>query len=437
MAAALSDENLLRHMVHFEAALAAALEKHAVLPQGVAASILAAGRDEFVRNALAEQARAAGNIVIPFVKVLTERVAAIDRQAANFVHWGATSQDVLDTALILQLREGLILLRVDVDAACKSFATLAREHRLAEMPGRTWLQQAPPVTLGLKIAGWLDALQRHRRRLADLLQHNFALQFGGAVGTLAALDPHGPAVAKTLAVELDLACPPIPWHTHRDRFAEMATVLGLLAGTLGKIGRDVSLLMQTEVGEMMEPMVAGAGGSSTMPHKRNPVCSAIMLSAAVRVPALVSTMLSSMVQEHERGLGGWHAEWETMTEIFRLVSGSLGCAVEIANGAEAAPAAMRRNLQILNGAPMAEALSFELARKVGKSEAHRLMEKASSLALRAGIPLKHAVLRDQTLAGHFAGEDLDRLLDPSNYLGASQEFIENVISHEDKTDAQG
>jgi 3-carboxy-cis,cis-muconate cycloisomerase len=174
-----------------------------------------------------------------------------------------------------------------------------------------------------------------------------------------------------------------------------------------------------------------------MPHKRNPVCSAIMLSASVRVPALVSSMLSSMVQEHERGLGGWHAEWETITEIFRLVSGSLACGVEIANGAEVSTAAMQRNLQILHGAPMAEALSFELARKVGKSEGHRLLEEASRLAIRDGIPLKQAVLQDQALAGQFGGEDLDQLLEPANYLGASLEFVERVASLEDSTDAKG
>jgi len=280
-------------------------------------------------------------------------------------------------------------------------------------------------------------LQRHRQRLSALLKTNFVLELGGAVGTLAALDAKGAAVAQTLAAELDLVCPAMPWHTHRDRFAEMATVLGLLAGTLGKIGRDVSLLMQTEVGEMMEPVVPGRGGSSTMPHKRNPVGSAVMLSASVRVPALVSTMLSSMVQEHERGLGGWHAEWETIREIFRLASGSLACGLEIANGAEVDTIAMQRNLQILHGAPMAEALSFALARTVGKSEGHRLIEEASRLAIRDGISLKQAVLRNQALAAYFGEEELDRLSDPSNYLGAGLEFIERVVSLEDGIDAEG
>lgn len=437
MTAALSDQNLLLQMLRFETALATALEKHAVIPEGVAASIRAAGQREFDHTALAQQAHSTGNIVIPFVKALTERVAAVDPHAADFVHWGATSQDVLDTAFMLQLREALLLLRSDLNAACKAFATLARLHRAAVMPGRTWLQQGPPVTLGLKVAGWLDALQRHRRQLSHLLQTNFVLQFGGAVGTLAALDSKGPAVAETLAAGLGLACPAMPWHTHRDRFAEMATVLGLLAGTLGKIGRDTSLLMQTEVGEMMEPSLAGRGGSSTMPHKRNPVCSAIMLSASVRTPALVSTMLSAMVQEHERGLGTWQAEWETIPEIFRLVAGSLACAVEIARGAEVDVTAMQRNLEILQGAPMAEAISFELARKLGKSESHRLMEEASHLAIRDGIPLRDAVLRNEALASQFSTEVLDRLLEPANYLGASLEFIETVTTCEDSIDAQG
>lgn len=426
----LSDRNYVRQMLLFEAALAAALQEHQVIPSGTAEVLAQIDPDSFDLEMLSERANDAGNLCIPLVKMLTANVAKVAPAAASYVHWGATSQDAIDTALMLQARAGLNLLESDLAATCDALATLVQTHRHTEMPGRTWLQQGPPITLGFKLATWLDALQRHRERLGQVQARAIALQFGGAVGTLASLEDKGYVVAQTLGRRLNLAVPTIPWHTQRDRIAELATTLGLLTGTLGKIARDVSLLMQTEVGELAEPAAAGRGGSSTMPHKRNPVYSAVMLAAATRVPGLVATMLSAMVQEHERGLGGWHAEWETLAEIFRLTAGALAGAKEIASGATVDRDAMQRNLGALRGVTMAEAVSFEVARKVGKAEAHRILEEVSRSAVRDGIAMLDALVQDASLGGFFAREDFERMLAPENYLGVSDAFIEDVLAKE-------
>ena len=255
------------------------------------------------------------------------------------------------------------------------------------------------------------------------------------MGTLAALGDAGSAVTESLALQLELPAPAMPWHTQRDRVVEIATTLGALVGTLGKMARDVSLLMQTEVAEFMEPSAAGRGGSSTMPHKRNPVASAVILSASTRLPGLVSTMLSAMVQEHERGVGGWHAEWETLTEIVRLTAGALRCAEEIAAGATTDTAAMQANMDILHGVAMAEAVAFALARKAGKAKVHHIVEQISQRALRENISMKDAVTREPTLQKYFTSEELAHMLEPANYLGASRVFIQRVLARQSGGDS--
>jgi 3-carboxy-cis,cis-muconate cycloisomerase len=247
-------------------------------------------------------------------------------------------------------------------------ARLAEAHKSTLLAGRTWLQQGPPVTFGLKVAGWLDAVERHRERLKQARKQILVLQFGGAVGTLAAVGDRGLELASALARELKLDLPEVPWHSHRDRLAEVAASLGLLVGSLGKIARDISLMSQTEIDEVVEPSGPGRGGSSTMPHKRNPVGSAVILAAALRVPALVSTVLTAMVQEHERGLGGWHAEWETLPEIFRLTAGALAHTNEIVAGLEIHPEKMSQNLNVTHGLVLAEAVAFALRERLGKEK---------------------------------------------------------------------
>jgi len=254
------------------------------------------------------------------------------------------------------------------------------------------------------------------------------LQFGGAVGTLAALGDKGPAVAAALADELKLALPNLPWHTHRDRFAEVATTMGLLVGSLGKIARDLSLMGQTEVGEVAEPPGAGRGGSSTMPHKRNPVGSAVVLAASIRVPALVSVMLTSMVQEHERGLGGWHAEWETLPEICTLTAGALAHLTTVLNGLEIDSAKMNANLEITHGLIMAEAVAVALAEKIGRMPAHKILEKASKRSAENSQPLQSVLMEDAEVRQHLSAEDIKCLLEPKNYMGSAEIMVDKVLA---------
>jgi 3-carboxy-cis,cis-muconate cycloisomerase len=420
--------NQLRQMVRFEWALSAALESAGIARVGTAAAIEPFLNAEFVDVAkLDEQARNSGNIAIPFVGQLTAAVRSRDEEAARQIHLGATSQDVLDTALVLQIGEGFKLIDGSLRELDKHWARLARAHAGTILAGRTWLQAGPPVTLGLKIAGWVAALRRHRRRLESITERALVLQFGGAVGTLAALGDKGAAVSAALAKKLNLREPEVPWHTHRDNLAEVATVLGLLVGTLGKVARDVSLLMQTEVAEVSEPVEEGRGGSSTMPHKRNPVASAVVLSAAIRVPGLVATLLTAMVQEHERGLGNWQAEWETLPEVFRLTANALDRTLEIARGMHVDSAKMAANLKASLGLPLAEAVSVALAAHVGRERAHDLIQQASQRAVGAGRHLGEILQEDAEICKHLNASDIERLMDPGDYLGSSRIFISRVL----------
>ena len=431
MMAVLSEEMFFAEMLHFEACLAAALESRTLIPPGIAKALASLTLDALDLTDLPSKTALAGNACIPFVSVLTKSVAAIDPAAAAYVHWGATSQDVIDTAHVLQWRRALNLIEADLNKLCYHLAQRTREHRNTIMPGRTWLQQAPPVTLGYKFATWLDSLHRHRERLTQMKPRVFTLQFGGAVGTLAPYKNEGKALAEEVAARLQLSVPDIPWHTQRDRIGEFAANLTLLVGTLGKIGRDVSLLMQSEVGEFSESSDPGRGGSSTMPHKRNPVSSAVLLSAATRVPALASTIFTAMIQEHERGLGGWHAEWETVPEILRLTAGALRAAITIVEEGSAFSPAMQLNLHLLKGVPMAEAVSFALGEKMGKPQAHQLIESVSRKALENHIDMLEALQSEPAITRLFSLEDLNNLLQPENYLGSTNAFIDAVLAAQD------
>jgi 3-carboxy-cis,cis-muconate cycloisomerase len=428
-----SDRRRLQGMLDFEAALARALARAGVAPESAVEPIVAQCRaDHFATDALAHEAALAGNLAIPLVKALTAAVAKTDPKAAGFVHWGATSQDAIDTGLVLQLRDALDLLQRDLLQFSSTLARVAEAHRSALLAGRTLLQQASPVTLGLKVAGWLDAIHRQQARIAKARHEVLALQFGGAVGTLAALGENGPAVAAALASDLKLTLPSIPWHTHRDRFAEVAMSLGLLVGTLGKIARDISLLAQTEVGEVLEPAAPGRGGSSTLPHKRNPVGSAVALAAAIRVPALVSVMLTAMVQEHERGLGGWHAEWETIPEIFLLAAGALAHMAHVVDGLEVYEEHMTHNLGATHGLILSEAVAIALAKHIGRSAAHQLVERAARRALESGRPLRELLLEDQDVRAHLSSAEIDGLLEPRNYTGSAAVMIQKVLADQKK-----
>lgn len=424
-----SDHGRVQGMLDFEAALARAEARVGVIPAAAVAAIAAAcdaGRIDIEQ--LAQGAALGGNSAIPLVKLLTALVAADDPEASRYVHWGATSQDAMDTGLVLQLRAALELFDADLARLAGVLRELAAAHAQTVLVGRTWLQHATPTTLGLKAAGWLGAVERHRARLHELRPRLLALQFGGAAGTLASLGTRGLDVSRALAEELGLALPELPWHAHRDRVAEVATALGLLVGTLGKVARDVSLLMQTDVAEVFEPAAAGRGGSSTMPHKRNPVACAAILGAATRVPGLVATMLAAMVQEHERSLGGWHAEWDTLPEICTLAAGALAQATQMLAGLEVDPARMARNLDLTRGLILAEAVTMALAEHIGRLPAHHVVELACKRAVAEGRHLREVLGDDPQVTAHLDAAALDRLLDPQHYTGCAAAFVQRALA---------
>ncbi|WP_339430671.1 3-carboxy-cis,cis-muconate cycloisomerase [Pseudomonas sp. EA_65y_Pfl2_P78] len=423
------DQGRVQAMLDFEAALVRAEARVGLIPTSAVSPIenaCNAGLYDFA--ALGEAIATAGNSAIPLVKALGKQIAATDAEAERYVHLGATSQDVMDCGLVLQLRQALALIERDLAQLASSLAVQAQRHAATPLAGRTWLQHATPVTLGMKIAGWLGAVTRSRQRLRELKPRLLVLQFGGASGTLAALGEQALPIAQALAQELQLTMPEQPWHTQRDRVVEFGAALGLIAGSLGKLGRDISLLMQTEVAEVFEPSAPGKGGSSTMPHKRNPVGAAVLIGAATRVPGLVSTLFSAMPQEHERSLGLWHAEWETLPEICCLVSGSLQQARLLADGLEVDAARMARNLELTLGLVLAEAVSIVLAQRVGRDTAHHLLERCCKRAVAEQRHLR-AVLGDEPeITAQLSNAELDHLLNPAHYLGQAHVWVERAVA---------
>ncbi len=433
MRAVCDDVACLQNMLDFEAALARAEAATGVIPAAAAGPIANACRaSSFDLAALAEAATRSGNLAIPLVKALTAGVAKADPDAARYVHWGATSQDVIDTAAMLTLRAGIDALLADIDRAIAGFAGLARQHRNTAVVARTWLQHALPMPFGLKLAEYAAALHRSRVRLLRLRRETLALQFGGAAGTLAALGDKGLVVAERLARELELPLPDAPWHSHRDRLAEAASVLAIIAGTCGKIARDVQLMMQTDVAEAFEPSGEGRGGSSTMPHKRNPVAAATALAAAIMAPNLAATMFAAQVGDHERSAGPWHAEWPTLPNLLLVTSGALAAIVDIAEGLEVDVARMGVNLEATGGLIMAEAVAFALAEKIGKREAHRLVEAASKKAIAEKKGLREVLSGDAEVTAHLSADRLAKLFEPMAYQGASQALIDRLLASLDE-----
>jgi 3-carboxy-cis,cis-muconate cycloisomerase len=429
MRAVCDDVAYLRYMLDFEAALARAEAATGVIPKAAAEAITATCKPEyFDRAALADAARRSGNLAIPLVKALTAHLAKSDSEAARYIHWGATSQDVIDSATMLMLRAGIDVLAADLERAVAGFARLAREHRNTSTVARTWLQHALPIPFGLKLAEYAAALHRSRTRLKRVRADALALQFGGAAGTLAALGDKGLAVAGALAQEIDLPLPEAPWHTHRDRIADAAGVLAIVTGTCGKIARDISLLMQTDVGEAFEPSAEGRGGSSTMPHKRNPVAAAGAIAAATMAPNLLATILAAQVQEHERSAGLWQAEWPTLPTLLLVTSGALAAIVDIAEGLETDVARMHANLDATHGLIMAEAVSMALAEKIGKNDAHHLLEQASKKAVAEKKHLRDVLLNDADVTTHLGADRLEELFEPEAYQGVSQALIDRLLA---------
>jgi 3-carboxy-cis,cis-muconate cycloisomerase len=421
----------LQAMLDVEGALADAEASLGIIPQPAAAAIReACHADLYDAAALADAARRAGNLAIPLVRDLTQKVAAANREAAGYVHWGTTSQDVIDTALVLQLRNSIPAIVGDLARAAEAAADHARRHAHTPMAGRTWLQQATPVTFGLKAAGYVDALDRVSAGLRTALNAAMVLQFGGASGTLAALGDAGMPVAKRVAAALRLEVPAVPWHTHRDRLASLCCALGIATGTSGKIARDIALLAQTEVGEAHEG--TPDGGSSTMPQKQNPVSSAAVLASAARAPGLVATVLAAMPQEHERALGGWQAEWDTIPELVIVAAEAASAIADALEGLVVDPARMRANLDAGGGLVLAEAVAMRLAPHVGRQEAHALVARAARRAADDRRSFADVLSDDPEIAARLDRRAIDEVLTPDRYLGSTSAFIADVLARHAK-----
>lgn len=423
------DERLVQGMLDFEAALATAQARCGVIPNAAVEPISAACRASIIDlTTLATAAASAGNLAIPLVKQLTQRVKNTDPEAARYVHWGATSQDAIDTGLMLQLQQALGETETRLARLISVLAEQVMRHQHTLLPGRTWMQHALPITYGLKLAGTLDALLRWQERLAQMRPRVLALQFGGAAGTLASLKEKGPEVAQALAAELNLTLPDTPWHSQRDRLIELASWYAGLCGTLGKFANDFALMMQTEVAEVSEPIAEGRGGSSAMPHKRNPVSCAAILAAVTRVPGLMATLYASQIQQHERALGGWQAEWETLPQLVMLAGGVLENSEYLVKGMQVNTHKMRDNLDITHGLVMAESVTQALATHLGKADAHHLIETICHRAIALDCPLRPLLENDPLVSQHLSPEQLTQLLDPANAVGSADHFVRQVLA---------
>jgi 3-carboxy-cis,cis-muconate cycloisomerase len=362
------------------------------------------------------------------VKVLSQHVAAIDVEAARYVHLGATSQDVIDTGLMLCTKKALDALIPDLVGLEERLIGLIELHRRTFMPGRTLLQHARPISFGLKAAGWLDGIVRCRKMLQQGAAKSLVVQFGGAVGSLAASGPKGLEILDGLARKLDLMNPELPWHTQRDRVGRLGMDLALLETALAKMAQDVVLLMQTEVAEIAEDLGTGGGGSSTLPHKQNPIAPTKILANAKRVPSLVSALLTSLVHEHERSVGGWHAEWVTFPEIVRTVGGSVANALELVSGLKIHTERMQANIELTKGLIFSENVSIRLAESLGKSTAHQVLTRASQKARQTGEHLRKVLEEDPALKKLFGPGDLDRLFNPEQGDELTDELIDRVLA---------
>jgi 3-carboxy-cis,cis-muconate cycloisomerase len=422
-AGAMSDERLLAAMARFEAALARATAP--VAEAEVIARVCASAKFDTV--ALARDARRAGALTIPFVKRLTEQVAAASPDAARWVHFGATSQDVIDTAVVLCLRDASRRVLELSKRLCDATAALARKHADTPMVSRTLLQPAVPSTFGWKAAVWLFPLARSHAGFRAAVRDASYLQLGGAGGTLSSYGDKGVAIAAAMARELELGVAPITWHSARDGFARIGAEAAILAGVTGKVARDVSLMMQPEVGEVFEPAGEGKGGSSAMPHKRNPVGCLSALEAAQRAPGLATTLLGQLDPEHERGLGQWQSQFFTLRDLLGSTAGGLAAMVEVLEGLRVEPAAMLTNLERSQGLVYSEAVAIRLSASLGKAAAHALTEKLCAEAVGGGITLAEALARNAEAAKIIPEAERARIFDPKAASGSAQHMIEQSL----------
>lgn len=432
VAAQVSDQALLQAMVDVELALVRALVRAGIAPVEAERDLDAvADAGALDLASLGRSTAEKGTPVPALVGALRDRLG--DSPAATVLHSGATSQDIVDTAIMLVGRRALEPLLSDLAGASELCAGLAVAHRGSLQAGRTLLQQAVPLTFGLKAAGWMTALDESWGELARVWTRELAVQLGGAAGTLSSLGEHGLEVASSLAAQLELAEPVLPWHTIRVRPARLASALGIALGAMSKIARDAVLLAQTEVDELSEGGGDGRGGSSTMPHKRNSVGAVAVLACAERGPGLVATILAAMGQEHERAAGAWQAEWEPLLELLRLTGSAAAALRDVLAGLEVHADRMRANLDLTRGLVMSESVTSALAESLGRPRAQELVEAAARRAAREQRELRHVLLDMPEVTGAMGPDEFDRALAPENYLGATPQLIDRALAaHRDR-----
>jgi 3-carboxy-cis,cis-muconate cycloisomerase len=421
-----SDENRVQKYLDFEKALAVAQARLSIIPQDAC--------DEIVRHCNVEEydfgllKQATERIGYPVLPVVQQLVKLCKDRLGEWSHWGATTQDITDTATVMQIREALDLIGQEIDAICAALAGLARKYRDTPMAGRSNLQQAVPITFGYKMATMLAAFERHRQRLAQLKERVLVGEFGGAAGTLSSLGKDGLKCQAELMKELNLGQPAISWHTVRDCIAEAGCFLGLLTGSCGKIAFDVKLLMQTEVEEIYEPFHQGRGSSSTMPQKRNPISSVYITAQTAMVKQLAAALMEAMVEDHERATGPWEIEWIALPEIFMLAAGALAQTRFVVEGLQVNERKMRENLDLTRGLIMSEAVMMGLGDRMGRNYAHDLVYDICREVVKTGRPLIDLLEENEEIRKHADRKTLEKMVDPANYLGVAGEMVDRVLA---------
>jgi 3-carboxy-cis,cis-muconate cycloisomerase len=421
-----SDRQRTAKYVEIERALAIVQGRMGIIPAEAAAEIVR--NCDIGRIDMDKLARATERIGYPILGVVSQINALCRDRLGEYCHWGATTQDITDTATVLQIRDGLALIEIDLAAIAGALAALARRHRDTPVVGRSNLQQAIPVTFGYKMATLLAAIERHRQRLVELKPRVLVGEFGGACGTLASIERGAMEMQAALMQELGLGQPTIAWHTVRDNIAEVGCFLGLVGGTLGKLSMDVKLMMQTEVAEVYEPFAHGRGSSSTMPQKRNPISSCYIHAAVSVVRQHAAALMDAMIADHERSTGPWEIEWIVLPEAFCLIAGALKQARFVLEGLEVDAARMRRNIDITNGLVMSEAVMMGLGHHLGREHAHDLVYDLCREAIANDRPLIDLLAANPEISRHLDRAALERLCDPSNYLGQSGVMVDRVLA---------
>ena len=420
-----SDENRVQKYLDFEAALARAQARLGIIPKNAAAEIVR--HCEAKQIDMAKLKEATEKIGYPVLPVVQQLVALCKDGLGEWSHWGATTQDITDTATIMQIREALDLIENEIDGIRDALATLAKKYRDTPMAGRSNLQQAVPITFGYKMATLLDAYERHKQRLDELRPRVLVGEFGGAAGTLSSLGKDGLKVQTELMKELKLGQPDISWHTVRDRIGEVGCFLGLVTGSCGKIAFDVKLLMQTEVEEVYEPFHQGRGSSSTMPQKRNPISSVYITAQTAMVKQLAAALLEAMVEDHERATGPWEIEWIALPEIFMLSAGALAQTRFVVEGLQVNEKRMRDNIGITKGLLMSEAVMMGLGAAIGRNRAHDVVYDICREVVKTGRPLVDLLAENKEISKHASRKQLEKMVDPTNYLGVAGEMVDRVL----------